>query len=82
MDIRIDIKTEGLVDVVCVSGRLVASSIKQLVDVCEPIESYFVLDLSKLIFADHAGIGVIQSLREKGADISGVSPFIKMLIDR
>ena len=81
MDIRIDIKTEGLVDVVCVSGRLVASSIKQLADVCETREGNFVLDLSKLIFADSAAIEVIRSLREKGADISGASSFIKFLID-
>ena len=81
MDIRIDIETKGPDDVVHVSGRLVVSSIKQLAGVCEPLEGNFVLDLSELVFADAAGIDVIRSLREKGADISGMSSFIKLLID-
>ena len=81
MDIRIDIETEGPVDVVCVSGRLVVSSIQQLTGVCEPMEGNFMLDLSELVFADDAGIDIIRSLREKGAEISGASSFIKLLID-
>jgi len=81
MDIRIDIETRGPVDVVHVSGRLVESSIQQLTDVCKPMDGHFVLDLSKLLFTDHAGINVIQSLREKGAGISGASSFIKFLLD-
>lgn len=81
MDIRIDIDTKGLVEVVHVSGRLVESFIQQLMDVCEPMEGNFALDLSNLVFADDAGIDVIRSLREKGADISGASLFIKLLID-
>ena len=81
MDIRIDIETRESVDVVHVSGRLVESFIQQLTDVCEPMECHFVLDLSKLLFADDAGINVIRGLREKGADISGASSFIRFLID-
>ena len=81
MDIRIDIETKGPVDVVRVSGRLVVSSIKQLTDVCELMEDNFLLDLSELVFADNPAIEVIRSLREKGADISGASSFIKFLID-
>jgi len=81
MDIRIDIETKGLVEVVHVSGRLVEYSIRQLTNVCEPMEDNFVLDLSYLLFADDAGIEVIRSLREKGADINGASSFIKLLID-
>ena len=81
MDIRIDIETKGLVEVVHLSGRLAEDSIQQLTNVCEPMEDNFVLDLSELLFADDAGIDVIRSLREKGAEISGASWFIKLLID-
>lgn len=81
MDIRIDIASKGPVDVVRVSGRLDMFSIQQLTDVCEPMEGNFTLDLSELIFADDSGIDVIRNLREKGADISGASAFIKLLID-
>jgi len=41
----------------------------------------FVLDLSKLKFADDAGAEAIRSLRERGADIRGASIFIKLLIN-
>ena len=81
MDIRIDIETNGHAEVVQVSGRLVESFTKQLTDVCESMEGNFALDLSNLVFADDAGIDVIRSLREKGAEISGASSFIKLLID-
>jgi len=81
MDFRIDIETKGTVDIVHVSGRLNASSIKQLTDVCEPMKDNFELDLSNLVFADSTAIEVIQSLREKGVGISGASLFIKYLID-
>ena len=81
MDMRIDIETKGPVEVVQVSGRLVEYFIQQLNNVCEPMEGNFVLDLSELVFADDAGIDVIRSLREKGADIRGASSFIKLLID-
>ena len=81
MDMRIDIETKGPVEVVQVSGRLVEYFIQQLNNVCEPMEGNFVLDLSGLVFADDAGIDVIRSLREKGADIRGASSFIKLLID-
>ena len=81
MDMRIDIETKGPVEVVQVSGRLVEYFIQQLNNICEPMEGNFVLDLSGLVFADDAGIDVIRSLREKGADIRGASSFIKLLID-
>ena len=81
MDIRIDIETKGPVDVVHVSGRLIVSSVKQLTDICEPMEGNFVLELSNLVFADDVAVDAIRSLREKGADIRGASSFIKLLID-
>jgi len=81
MEIRIDIESEGPEPVLHVSGRLTGPAITQLSDVCEPMEGRFVLELSKLKFADDAGIEVIQMLRERGAEIRGASYFIKMLIN-
>jgi len=81
MDIRIDIETRGAVDIVHVSGRLVMSTIKQLTDVCEPMEGNFVLDLSQLMFVDNEAVEVIRSLRKKGVEVRGASTFIELLID-
>ena len=65
MEIRIDIETEGPDVVLHVSGRLAGDAIAQLTEVCEPIESHYVLDLSKLMFADDAGAEAIRTLRER-----------------
>ena len=80
-DLRIDINTKESGDVLELSGRLAGSTVTQLTDVCESIEGMFVLDLSKLKFADDAGIDVIRMLRERGAKIRGASSFIKLLIN-
>ena len=64
-----------------VSGRLAGNVITQLTDACEPMESHYVLDLSKLVFADDAGAEVIRKLCENGAEIRGASTFIKLLIN-
>ena len=81
MEIRIDIESEGPDVVLHVAGRLTGSAITQLSDACEPMEGRFVLELSKLKFADDAGTEVIRTLRERGADIRGASYFIKLLIN-
>jgi len=80
MDIRIDIESEGPDVVLHVAGRLTGHTIEQLADVVEPIEGHYVLDLSKLMFADDAAAEAIRKLREGGADIRGASSFIKLLI--
>ena len=81
MNIRIDIESEELPVVLHVAGQLAGSAITQLTDVCQPMEGNFVLDLSNLNFADIAGVEVIRTLRENGADIRGASTFLKLLID-
>ena len=81
MNIRIDMETEGAAIVLHVAGRLAGDAITQLTDLCESMEGYYVLDLSKLMFADDAGAEAIRTIRERGADIRGASSFIKLLIN-
>jgi len=81
MEIRIDIVSEGPDVVLHVAGRLTGPAITQLSDVCDSMEGCFVLDLSKLKFADDAGAEAIRTLRERGADIRGASAFIRLLIN-
>ncbi len=82
MPIRIDITTEKNKVVVYVAGRLVGNEVTELRNACEPIEGSFVLDLSKLPFADDAGIDLIQAISAKGAKVRGASAFIRLLIAR
>ena len=81
MDIRIDIESEGPDVVLHVAGRLTGHAIAQLSDVCESVDGHYVLDLSKLMFADDAGAEAIRTMRERGVDIRGASAFIKLLIN-
>jgi len=80
MDIRIDKEIEGNAIVLHVAGRLAGDAVAQLTDVCELVDDHYVLDLSKLMFADDAGAESIRALCERGADIRGASSFIKLLI--
>jgi len=79
--IRIDITSEGPETVVRTAGRLSGVAVAQLRKACDPIEGAFVLDLSNLLFADDAGIDVIHTIVEEGAEIRGASPFVKLLLD-
>jgi anti-anti-sigma regulatory factor len=79
MAIRIDVNTEGLEVVVYLAGRLTGDAAKQLKDTCDSIKGTFMLDLSKLLFADDAGIDVMRAISEQGTQIRGASQFIQLL---
>ena len=82
-NIRIDIITsDEPEDIVRLSGRLTEGEAFQLKKACNSIQKRFVLDLSDLLFADDAGINLLQELKKNGAEHRGTSPFIKMLLDR
>jgi anti-anti-sigma regulatory factor len=81
MNIRIDKETEGNDVVLHVAGRLAGDAITQLADAYESMEDHCVLDFSNLIFADDAGAELIHALCEKGAEMRGASPFVKLLIN-
>jgi len=80
MLVRIDATKEGDEIVVYVAGRLGGNVVTELKNECESIEGTFVLDLSKIVFADDAGIDTIRAIRAKGAKVRGASAFIQMLI--
>ena len=81
MEIRIDITSEGPETIVRIAGRLAGDAVAHFRKACDPIEGAFVLDLSNLLFADDAGIDVIRTLGEKGAEVRGASPFVQLLLD-
>ena len=81
MEFRIDITPEGPETVVYIVGRLSGAAVAQLRKACGPIEGAFVLDLSNLLFADDAGIDVIQTIVEGGVENRGASPFVELLLN-
>jgi anti-anti-sigma regulatory factor len=79
MTIRIDVYSEGPEVVVYLAGRLSGDTAEQLRDTCDAIDGAFVLDLSKLLFSDDAGIDAMRVISEQGTQIRGASPFIQLL---
>jgi len=82
MAIHINVNSEGPEVVVCIAGRLSGDDAKELRDTCDRIKEDFVLDLSKLLFADDAGVDVIHEVSEHGQKIRWASPFIRLLVGK
>ena len=81
MDIRIDLNSNGITDVVQVAGRLSGTAVDELKKICDPIKDPVVIDLSYLLFADDRGINAIRSIADRGAQVRGASPFVQLLLD-
>jgi anti-anti-sigma regulatory factor len=79
MTIHIYVNSEGPEVVVYLAGRLTDDAAKQLRDTCDAIDGTFVFDLSKLLFADDAGIEFIRAISDQGTQIRGASQFIQLL---
>ena len=65
-----------------IEGRLTGDEIPELRRACEAVEGRLVLDLTYLQSADRQGVSVLQELRSKGADLTGASPYMQLLLDR
>jgi hypothetical protein len=80
MALRITVSTHGRTTEILLEGRLEAAGVADLQVECPPAGSPLRLDLSGLLSADEAGIDAIQSLRAAGAELHGVSPYIRQLL--
>ena len=69
------------VTVVRVAGRLVGSGAEELGRVCTASPRPLRVDLTGLLQADELGLSLLRSLRASGAELTGVSPFIDLLLD-
>ena len=64
-----------------VAGRLVGEGAGELSRVCTGSPRPLRIDLSGLLQADELGLSLLRSLRDSGAGLTGVSPFISLLLD-
>jgi len=81
MTLRVDTVSEASTTVVSVAGRLEGEGIRELLKTCDSIEGEFVLDLSGLRSADSEGIAAIRELAVRAQNLTGVSPFIRFLLN-
>ena len=81
MEFRIDVISVEEEVVVHVAGRLAGDAVTQLRAASDAIEGDFVLDLSKLLLTDDAGIALLHEIAERGTPVRGASPFVRLLLD-
>ncbi len=80
--VRITTKNTGSVTVVRVDGRLHKRGVAELEKVCRSIEGPLCLDLANLQSVDADGARSIANIEAGGAAITGVSPYIEILLKR
>ena len=81
MLLRISEERLGETTVVHVAGRLGGAGVEELGRVCIASPRPLRIELSGLLQADEIGLSLIRALRESGAELEGVSPFIRLLLE-
>jgi len=81
MLLRITEERLGKATVVHVAGRLVGVGVEELGRLCAASPRPLRIDLAGLLQADEMGLSLLRSLRESGAEMAGISPFIELLLD-
>jgi hypothetical protein len=81
MLLRISEERLGEGTIVHVAGRLVAEGVEELGRICGTAARPLRIDLACLLHADEMGLSLLRSLRESGATLEGVSPFVGLMLD-
>ena len=63
-----------------IEGELVSQGISDLENACRSVDGALALDLSELMKADEEGIQALKTLRDGGARLVDVSPYIELLM--
>lgn len=79
--LRIAEERLGALTVVRVAGRLAGPGVEELERVCAASKRPLRIDLAELLQADELGISLLRSLRESGAELTGASPFVGLLLE-
>ncbi len=78
--LKITTTTSGTVTTIKIEGELVSQGISDLENACRSVDGALALDLSELMKADEEGIHALNILRDGGARLVGVSPYIELLM--
>ena len=67
--------------VIRVAGRLLTSNVPELETLCTDAADRPFIDLTNLHLADSNGIKALKALKERGAQLTGVSPRLLRLLE-
>ena len=82
MAIRITTTTDGTSWTIRLEGRLDKSNISELLVECRSTGSPLKLDLAGLMSVDADGVEALRALTADGAELLGISPYIRQLLLR
>jgi hypothetical protein len=80
MDFKIDLNTENEVTVVTISGALSAKSVAELDRICKETIGKLRIDVGNVVGFEVEGIRFLREIRERGATLGGLSPYVTMLM--
>src|SRR5262245_42581817 len=79
---RLDVSPEPGRAVVRIQGGLAGVAVRELERLCEDASDPLVLDVTHLLSADDAGIATLKRMWNGGAQLTGVSPYLALLLDQ
>ena len=82
MLVRITQHSEDSLTVVTIHGSLRREGVAELERLCQGVPPPLALDLTYLRWVDAAGITLLNTLADAGAQLRGVSPYIALLLGR
>jgi hypothetical protein len=80
MNVRIEKMSSGDGTVIQVAGDLRGRGIVELERVCRETVGPFTLDLANLRSLEAGGVELIRELAARGAKMTGVSPYVGLLL--
>ena len=81
MNFRFEAKKEGDRTVIQVAGELKGQGVAELERLCRETTGKLSLDLSNLRSAGPGGVQLIRELSGQGVAISGVSPYMELVLE-
>jgi len=82
LNVRLDVLSEPGRVVVRIHGRLAGAAVPELDRVCRDAGGVLLLDVSYLMGADDAGVVALRRLLGEGAQVTGMSRYLSLLLDR
>ena len=80
MDFRFEAKKEGDRTVIHVAGELKGQGVVELERLCRETTGRLSLDLSNLRSSGPGGVQLIRELSGRGGAISGMSPYMELVL--
>ena len=81
MSFRIKVIADGDRTIVELAGKLTAEAARELLQAANAEPSAVTLDLSEVQSVDAVAARALKTLRDQGANLVGMSPYVALLLD-